>query len=146
MNKTLVFVLVIAVVLVGGYFLIGGKDSSQNETESAVNEDNSNIPPLVGEDDQNKAQVQEFIIDASNFKFSLTEIKIKKGETVKITLNNKEGLHDFVIDEFGAKTKQLKVGEQETIEFVADKTGTFEYYCSVGEHRKMGMKGSLIVE
>jgi plastocyanin len=32
------------------------------------------------------------------------------------------------------------------IEFVANKKGKFEYYCSVGEHRAMGMKGNLVVE
>jgi plastocyanin len=29
---------------------------------------------------------------------------------------------------------------------VADKKGTFEYYCSVGQHRALGMKGKLVVE
>jgi nitrite reductase (NO-forming) len=37
-------------------------------------------------------------------------------------------------------------GETTSVEFVADKTGTFEYYCSVGAHRAMGMTGSLVVE
>ena len=32
------------------------------------------------------------------------------------------------------------------VEFVASIAGTFEYYCSVGEHRAKGMKGNLIVE
>ena len=33
-----------------------------------------------------------------------------------------------------------------TAEFTADKVGSFEYYCSVGSHRSMGMKGVLKVE
>ena len=32
------------------------------------------------------------------------------------------------------------------VEFTVDKTGTFEYYCSVGQHRANGMVGNLIVE
>jgi len=55
-------------------------------------------------------------------------------------------MHDFVVDEFGAKTDTLQTGQSDTITFVADKTGTFEYYCSVGNHRAMGMKGNLIVK
>lgn len=33
-----------------------------------------------------------------------------------------------------------------SVTFVADETGTFEYYCSVGNHRGQGMIGKLIVE
>jgi uncharacterized cupredoxin-like copper-binding protein len=32
------------------------------------------------------------------------------------------------------------------VQFVADKTGTFEFYCSVGNHRQMGMVGTLVVQ
>ncbi|MEY4731380.1 MAG: hypothetical protein RL681_326, partial [Candidatus Parcubacteria bacterium] len=46
---------------------------------------------------------------------------------------------------FNAATKVLTDGQSETIEFVANKAGTFEYYCSVGSHRQMGMKGTLTV-
>ena len=37
-------------------------------------------------------------------------------------------------------------GQIDEVEFVVDKAGTFEYYCSVGNHRQMGMVGKLIVE
>ena len=55
-------------------------------------------------------------------------------------------MHDFMIDEFEVATNQIGDGEEEEMEFVADKIGTFEYYCSVGNHRAQGMKGKLIVE
>ena len=51
-----------------------------------------------------------------------------------------------MIDEYGAATKQGQAPFEEVIEFTADKTGSFEYYCSVGTHRQMGMKGTLIVK
>lgn len=90
--------------------------------------------------------VKEFTIIGSNFKFSLGEIRVKKGDTVKIVFKNQQGLHNWQVDEFGAATKVIQAGEQDTIEFVADKTGQFEYYCSVMQHRKMGMKGVFVVE
>lgn len=90
--------------------------------------------------------VKTFTITAANFSFDLKEIRAKKGDTIKIVLNNQEGTHDWVIDEFNAKTKRLQAGQTDTIQFTADKTGTFEYYCSVGTHRQMGMKGNLIIE
>lgn len=55
-------------------------------------------------------------------------------------------MHDFVIDELNIRTKRIAGGESDSVTFTADKTGAFEYYCSVGNHREMGMKGRLIVE
>ncbi|OGN04280.1 MAG: hypothetical protein A2659_03275 [Candidatus Yanofskybacteria bacterium RIFCSPHIGHO2_01_FULL_44_24] len=80
------------------------------------------------------------------FSFNPAEIRVKKGDTVRIIFRNEKGTHDWVIDEFNARTKILQVGQTETIQFVANKAGTFEYYCSVGTHRQMGMKGNLVVE
>jgi cytochrome c oxidase subunit 2 len=89
---------------------------------------------------------QTFTVEGGNFYFKPNEIKVKKGEKVTITFNNAAGFHDFVIDEFSVKTKKVPNGGSETVEFTPDKSGTFEYYCSVGNHREMGMKGNLIVE
>ncbi len=92
-------------------------------------------------------KVVAITIHASNFTFSPATLTVKQGQTVKLTFVNDDGFHDFVIDEFaGARTKQIKAGVSETIEFVAGKQGTFAYYCSVGQHRAMGMEGKLMVE
>ena len=73
-------------------------------------------------------------------------MKVKKGDTVKIIFKNSEGFHDLVIDEFDVATNQIGAEEEDEVEFVADKAGTYEYYCSVGQHRKNGMVGKLVVE
>ena len=67
-------------------------------------------------------------------------------ETQKSFIGLKNRVEKLGIDEFNAKTRVLNKGEEETITFVADKAGTFEYYCSVGQHRANGMVGKLIVE
>ncbi len=87
-----------------------------------------------------------FDVKGNSFSFDPTTIRVKKGDVVTINFTNTEGFHDWVIDEFNARTKQIKAGESESITFVADKIGSFEYYCSVGAHRAMGMVGTLIVE
>ena len=91
-------------------------------------------------------EVKSFTVIGDNFAFDLKEMKVKKGDKVRITFRNAEGFHDFKLDEFGVATAKLQADGEETVEFTADKTGTFEYYCSVGKHRDMGMKGNLIVE
>ena len=89
--------------------------------------------------------VKEFTIDAAPYSFTPNTISVNLGDTVKITLKNTKGTHDLKIDEFGVATRTLNVGEEQTITFVADKSGTFEYYCSIGNHRAMGMVGALTV-
>ncbi len=91
-------------------------------------------------------KVVEITVKGQNYSFAPNVINAKKGDTIKVTFQNTGGFHDFVIDEFNAKTKTIKDGETDTVEFVADKAGTFEFYCSVGKHREMGMKGNLIVQ
>ena len=149
MIKTLIIILVVVVVLVGGYFMFTNEGTAP--TEEVNTEGGANIPPLVGDapaggETPVQPQVKEFTVEAGNFKFSVTEMKVKKGDTVRVIFKNTEGVHDWVIDEFHAKTKQINKGASETIEFLADRLGTYEYYCSVGTHRQMGMKGNLIVE
>ncbi len=89
---------------------------------------------------------KKITVTGSNFKFDPSEIRVKKGDIVTINFQNSGGNHDFVIDEFNVKTKVIAGGESDSVTFTADKVGTFEYYCSVGNHRAMGMKGNLIVE
>ena len=92
------------------------------------------------------SSVKSFTIVGTNFKFSTAEIRAKRGDTVRIIFQNGGGQHNWVLDEFNAQTNILQAGEEQTIQFVADKAGQFEYYCSVGQHRQMGMRGLLIVE
>lgn len=91
------------------------------------------------------ASTQLFTVTGTNFAFAPSAMTVKKGDTVVITFKNGDGFHDFVIDELNVRTAQIQDGAQETVTFVADKAGTFEYYCSVGQHRAMGMKGTLTV-
>ncbi len=103
---------------------------------------------LVGGDAEAGAatgDVKEFTVTGGNFVFEPAVMTVKKGDLVRVIFKNDEGFHDFVIDEFAAATKQIQAGAEETIEFVADEVGSFEYYCSVSKHREMGMKGTLTV-
>ena len=90
--------------------------------------------------------LKEFAVTAKNFSFSETEIRVKKGDFVRINFKSADGFHDWVVDAFDAKTNRVATGGSTSIDFVADKAGTFEFYCSVGNHRQMGMVGKLIVE
>lgn len=77
--------------------------------------------------------------------YSLKEMRVKKGDTVRLKATTTKGAHDFSLDEFGIK-RELPLNEEVIIEFVADKTGEFTYYCSKTGHRAKGQFGKLIVE
>ncbi|OGE29623.1 hypothetical protein A2867_02045 [Candidatus Daviesbacteria bacterium RIFCSPHIGHO2_01_FULL_40_11] len=140
MNKWGLWIIVAAVVLIGGaFYLMSGQQSV------------TQIPPAgepIIESPAPAGEVKSFEVEGKPFEFSLKEIRVNEGDRVRITFKNTEGMHDWVIDEFSARAKQIQAGETDTVEFVANKKGTFEYYCSVGNgfHRQQGMVGKLIVE
>lgn len=152
MKKNWIVALVVVLVLAGGAFFVINKSSTPTPVSAP---DIIVTPEPVSETIKTEestdsaitdASIKEFSVTGSAFKFDPKEIRVKKGDTVKITFKNASGVHDFTIDELNVATKQLTQGAQETVEFVASETGTFEYYCSVSNHRAQGMKGSLIVE
>jgi nitrite reductase (NO-forming) len=135
-----VVVIVVLLLVAGGYFLSKRPaPANNNETTAPVATDETSAVAPTGE-------VKEFTVNGANFKFDPAEITVKQGDTVKITFKSMDMMHDFVLDDFNARTDILKSGSEETVEFVADKAGTFEYFCSVADHRQKGMIGSLIVE
>jgi len=156
MNKGVVIglVAVLAVVLVGGYWFMskgtGGK--SLYDTGTPVVQPTAAVMEETTGEATDGAVMEEIddvktvVVEGNKFRFSSAEIRVKKGQTVRIVFKSIDMLHDFVIDEFEAATNQLNAGDEEEIEFVADRAGTFEYYCSVGQHRANGMVGKLIVE
>ena len=93
-----------------------------------------------------KGAEKSFEVDGSNFKFSPSTLTVNEGDTVKITFKNTQGFHNFIIDEFNAKSKTIPANQTDELTFVANKKGTFEFYCGVGNHRAMGMKGTLTVK
>lgn len=95
-------------------------------------------PGILGE-------IKAFEIEGSNFKFTPADIVANLGDTVQITFSNKQGMHNLAIDGLGIQTRTLQAGESDVITFTAEKKGTYSIYCSVGNHRSMGMVGTLTV-
>lgn len=136
MKKLILTIIILLLVGAGAFFLFSNPDTN-----------------VTGETISNsQSEIKTFILTGENFKFVMDgqdnpEIKVKQGDKVRIEFSSTQGFHDFVIDEFDAATQQVRDTDGSTyVEFTADKKGTFEYYCSVGEHRANGMWGNFIVE
>ncbi|MDQ1910227.1 cupredoxin domain-containing protein [Paenibacillus sp. GD4] len=89
------------------------------------------------------AAAQEVKLVASNFKFDQAEYKVKKGSDVKVTLENKEGIHGVEIKGLNVKLQ----GQTMSGTFKADKAGTYDIICNVPcGTGHITMKSKLIVE
>lgn len=83
---------------------------------------------------------------AKKFEFDPDVITVKKGEKVRLLITAADHDQGIKIDGYDIN-QALKKGETETIEFTADKPGTFSFKCSVYcGHGHGKMKGKLVVE
>lgn len=92
-------------------------------------------------------EASEITVEGSEFKFTPPVISLKAGEKVKLTFKNTgKLLHNLTINELGVATKTVSGGESDTIEFTANKTGSFTMYCSIGNHRAQGLEGDVEIK
>jgi heme/copper-type cytochrome/quinol oxidase subunit 2 len=94
--------------------------------------------------------VREFAMTAKRFEFNPKMIEVNGGDTVRLTITGlDDGIgdgHGLAIAEFGM-SDLIREGQTTVFEFVADRTGTFTYYC----YRYCGaghsqMTGTLVVK
>jgi len=89
---------------------------------------------------------KEFRLTARKYQFSLTTIRVKQGDRVKLIITAIDADHGFKLEAFNIG-RTLPKGEPVMIEFTADRAGAFPFecshFCGLG-HRKM--KGQLTVE
>ena len=128
---------------------VSGEDTAV--TVDDVKEPVEEVEVIPADDAPVAGELKTFVLSSENFKFIMDskdnpDLKVSVGDTVRIELTAGQGFHDWKVDEFSAATEKVRDGASTSVEFVAGKAGTFEYYCSVGSHRQMGMKGKLIVE
>ena len=71
-------------------------------------------------------------------------ITLRQGELESIHIINEDtsSKHNFNIDAFKVHSKNLGYFQSQSITFIANKVGTFTYYCTIHPE----MKGTVIVE
>ena len=136
----IVVIVIVALIIAGA---VGGYTMLQPKSATAPSV--SPTPTPGSETTTTTDKDEKIVVEGKSFSFTPNKIAVKKGQPVTIVFKNSEGIHDFVLDEFNVETKQIKTGESVEVTFTPDKAGTFEFYCSVGNHRAMGMVGTLTV-
>lgn len=126
MNKKLLYliiVIVVGVLIIGGYFIFGNYGEKTNITQQKTTATTETI-----ETDS---------VSIKNFSFSPSDIKVKRGTTV--TWKNEDtSTHKIKSDTF--ESGDITTGN--TYQFKFEDTGTFNYICSIHP----SMKGTVTVE
>lgn len=146
-------VIVLLLIAGGTYFFVKGSPVStpQPSPETAIEQASASGTEAMGSsmpssDSGSMSETKEVTISASNFKYTPSLINVNKGDKVKVILKDNGGMHDLFIDGYDVKTKVIESGQEDSIEFVADKAGTFDFWCTIGNHKAMGMVGKLVVQ
>lgn len=134
---------VLAAVFVVAYFAVqGGLYKAPTKSTPTVQEETPPAPPTVTE-----GEVREIMVEGDEYSFSPEMIELVAGETVKITFKNTGNLpHNLVITELGVSTKTIPGGAEDSVTVTADKTGMYTFFCSVGNHRQLGMEGKVEIK
>lgn len=75
-------------------------------------------------------QERTFQIDARQFAYSPSELKVNEGDTVTIQLISTDVVHGIYVDDYDISV-EADPGQSATLTFVADKPGSFRFRCNV---------------
>ena len=156
MNKNLTIGIVVLLLLgLGGYFMISNSTINETVTDTQesmvvdLSEETSDVEEMITDEDlgTEAGEELEILITASDFQFNPNTFTVEAGQQVVLTLNSSGMPHDIVFEDLDVRTEIIMSGNSETITFTApDEPGEYAYYCSVGNHRALGMEGVMIVE
>lgn len=88
----------------------------------------------------------EINMTAKQWEFVPGTVTVNKGDTVILHITSTDVAHGIGMPQFGV-SEDLPPGETVTVTFVADKEGTYTFFCNVycgSGHREM--KGTLVVK
>lgn len=144
-NKVILGIIALIVVLGGGYFAVKAMNNAPVPTpvieQPTVQPTTSAVSPTTS------SVMQEITVEGNEFAFTPSEITVKQGQEVSLTFKNKGRYpHNFVVADLNIKTKTIQPGEEDTVTFTPDKTGSFTYVCAVPGHADKGMTGTLKVQ
>lgn len=133
--------LFIAAVLAGFLFLRKPQLSSTTQASPTTTVSKETTVPEAG------GGAREITVEGSEYSYSPTGIKVAAGEKIRLTFKNTGNLpHNFTIDELGVRTRTIAGEQTDVVEFTAQTSGTFSFYCSIPGHKQLGMEGDLEVQ
>ncbi|MEK6825967.1 MAG: cupredoxin domain-containing protein [Nanoarchaeota archaeon] len=140
-NQVIVGIIILAIVIIGGiYWSMSSTSPDTTSTSSSLNSTLEQSSANAQAKNSVSAETKVINVKALSFTYEPKTITVKKGEKVKLIIDNSDKTHGIVIP-------NLSVSGIDSVEFTADKAGTFEFKCPTmcgSGHRDM--KGTLVVE
>ena len=88
---------------------------------------------------------REFTITAKDYRFSPDRLEVSQDDLVKVTVRSEDVAYSMTIDEYRV-SKRVPAGGTTTLEFRADRAGTFAFYSNLtSDSRHNSTKGQLVV-
>ena len=136
---------VAAVLALGlaGLTACGGSDSgSDSAATSTTGSAASSSAESSSSESGGSTEAEAITATEKDFSISLSEDHLKTGTYTITVVNDGNATHDLAVEEDGTtKATSDKVGPGESTTFTVDlDAGEYVFYCSVGNHRAMGME------
>jgi plastocyanin len=135
----------------GGLTACGGSGSGSNSAASSTSEttasSSAETSASASESSGGSAEAQAITATEQDFSISLDEDHLKAGSYTITVVNKGSATHDLAVEEDGttkAKSATIAPGGQTTLTVDLD-AGKYTFYCSVGNHRAMGMEKTVTV-
>jgi len=128
-------------LLVGGFGLIVSASLLASAQEGPVQ------PRLarLGNDQDQAPNHREFTLTARDYHFSPDRIEVGQDDLVKLTVQSADVAYSLTIDEYRV-SRRIPAGGSTTLEFRADRPGTFAFYSNMtNDARHSQMRGQLVV-
>jgi heme/copper-type cytochrome/quinol oxidase subunit 2 len=116
-------------------------------TDSSVMPVSSAPAASVGDDEGGEVTTVHTVnVEGTNWAFTPSVIRLKRGERSVLHVTSTEGTHGFAVPDFGINQTVL-LGNSADIAIPTDVAGTYTFKCSVpcgGGHREM--TGQIVIE
>jgi heme/copper-type cytochrome/quinol oxidase subunit 2 len=88
---------------------------------------------------------REITLTARNYRFAPNRIEAAQDDLIKLTVQSEDVAYSLTIDEYRV-SRRVPAGGSTTLEFRADRAGTFAFYSNLtNDARHAQMKGELVV-
>jgi len=128
--KTALGILVVVLILIGGYAVVKHNDKNAPNTSTSSNSVDNSSNMTISSNQSSSSASQTNAVNITNFAFSPSNITVKKGTAV--TWTNKDSVAHTVTENDGQDgPKSSNLDQNQTYSFTYNTVGTFKYHCSI---------------